>query len=89
MDLFTSGQIAANQGNCKVAIQYFEAMLKKDPRHVSAMEHISECQINLGDLTGAIDTLRKIIQIDTSPRNQARLDLLQGKVPKNPSQNSK
>jgi len=72
-DLFSAGQVAANHGDCPRAIILYQDLLKKDPRHSTALDFMADCQIKISDKAGAIATLERLVLLDPSPRNKDRL----------------
>lgn len=82
-DLFSAAQLAANQGNCEQAVDYYQALLKKDPRHSVALDFMADCQVRLGDVKGAISTREKLILLEPVDRYKLKLAGLYQQVGQN------
>ncbi len=67
-NLFSLGQVAASQGDFKKAVEYYQILLSKDPRHAIALEFLVDSQEKMGDLKGAIVSSERLLELERSPR---------------------
>ena len=75
-DLFSACQISANKHNYEKAVDCYRALLRKSPKHTTAMEFMAECQVQLQQVKEAIATYENLVKLDRSPRLKTRLAAL-------------
>jgi tetratricopeptide (TPR) repeat protein len=79
-NLFSMGQVAASKGDYNKAIEYYQALLRKDPRHEIALDFLIDSQIRANDLQGAIASSETLLKMSPSQKYYQRLVELYQKV---------
>lgn len=68
-NLFSQAQVEANKGNHVEALKAFEELLKKDPKHTTAMRFMLESYVQTNNAPKAFETINKIIELDPTPQS--------------------
>lgn len=76
-DLFSMGQVAAAHNDCPHAVEIYQTLLSKDPRHAIAMDYMIDCQVRMKDWRHASEWSEKLIRLaPAQPAYRYRLALI-------------